>query len=135
MDKAAAIIETAQKHFPNLHIMARANGWENVYDIIDHGIEDVYRETFDTAIHMGSDALKYLGYRSYQVNRSAKRFSRRDKEALFLFAKNHDTGKNRINQVREHIQELEDRIRKELESNQKDKDMGWDIESRIKNNS
>jgi monovalent cation:proton antiporter-2 (CPA2) family protein len=134
MDKAAAIIETAQKHFPNLHIMARATGWENVYDIIGHGINDVYRETFDTAIKMGSDALIKLGHRSFQVTRAAKRFTRHDREALFAFAKNHETDKNQISHVREHIKELEERILEEQQNSQKNKDLGWDVTSRIKSN-
>jgi len=132
MDKAVAIIETAQKHFPDLHIMARATGWENVYDIIGHGINDVYRETFDTAIKMGSDALIKLGHRSFQVTRAAKRFTRHDREALFNFAKNHETDKNQLTQVREHIKELEERIREEQLNSQKNKDLGWDVTSRIK---
>jgi glutaredoxin 2 len=83
---------------------------------------------------MGSDALIKLGHRSFQVTRAAKRFTRHDREALFAFAKNHETDKNQISHVREHIKELEERILEEQQNSQKNKDLGWDVTSRIKSN-
>lgn len=131
MDMANAIIDTAQKHYPHLHIMARAYGRQQMNDFINKGIDDVYNEVYDTAIHMGRDALGKLGFRSYQVARSAKRFSRKDKAALHSFAKGNPSKKERINQVRIHMQELEARMRQELADSHKEKDMGWDVTSRL----
>ena len=52
--------------FPNIKILARARNRVDAYELIDHGVDNFYRETLYTAIHMGVDALVQLGFRKYK---------------------------------------------------------------------
>ena len=49
-ERALAIVETAQRHFPHLTILARAAGRPEAYELQDSGVEHVYRETLDTTV-------------------------------------------------------------------------------------
>ena len=125
-DKAFEIVETAQKHFPNLEIISRSINWYNHYDMMDKNIQGVYREFFDSALRMAADALSFLGYRSYQVQRALKKFRRYDEKYLFKLAESRHERKTFIKTGRQFIEDLEKMILDDIENEAKDKDLGWD---------
>ncbi len=125
-DKAFEIVETAQKHFPNLEIISRSINWYNHYDMMDRNIQGVYREFFDSALRMAADALSFLGYRSYQVQRALKKFRRYDEKYLFKLAESRHERKTFIKTGRQFIEDLEKMILDDIENEAKDKDLGWD---------
>ena len=85
------LIEVVRKHFPNIKILARARNRVDAYELIDHGVDNFYRETLYTAIHMGVDALVQLGFRKYTATRQGQQFIRYDEETTKrLAAKRHD---------------------------------------------
>ena len=86
-EKGIEIVETAQKHFPHLKIIVRSNSWKDAFEYMDLGIDQVYRETFETSLKIGVETLNELGFRSYQVTRASKKFARRDIKALKEFFK------------------------------------------------
>lgn len=79
--KTLELVHTAKRHFPQLTLLARARGRVEAYELLSAGVEHVYRETFDTALRTGTDALNLLGVRAHRAHRSAARFRRAD-EAL-----------------------------------------------------
>jgi Kef-type K+ transport system membrane component KefB/voltage-gated potassium channel Kch len=125
-DKSLEIASTAKKNFPHLKIYSRTKGWRNSYDLLDIGIENVYRETFDTALRIGSDALTDLGFRAHRVYRTAKKFRRHDEEAMRELAKIHHDHPNYLQGVKERFEDLEKLMLMEKEAHQQDKDLGWD---------
>jgi len=125
-DRGYEIASTAQKHFPNLKIFTRSNGWRDAYELIDLGVEKVYRETFDTAIRIGADAFSELGHRAYQVNRSAKKFKKHDEEAVLEFARIRHDHPNYLKSIRQYYEDLEKLMLAEQEEYQKYKDHDWD---------
>ena len=125
-EKIMAIIETANKHFPHLTLMARANGRIQAYELIENGIQHVFRETFETSLRMAVKAMRLLGFQAYQAHRSACLFRRRDFEDLQeLVAMRHDR-KSYISSARQRIQELERLLIKEQDGYDESRDMGWD---------
>jgi voltage-gated potassium channel Kch len=130
-DKSMEITRTARKHFPHLQLLVRSNGWRDLYELIDLGAEKVYRETFDTALRIGVDTLSKLGFRAYHVSRTAKRFKRRDEEAMMEFAKVHHDHPNYFQEVRQRYEDLEKLMLMEQDTYLKDSDQGWDPSSRI----
>lgn len=125
-EKSLDIVHTAQKHFPHLTIMARSRGWNDAYQLIDAGISDVYRETLDSALRMGADALAKLDFRKYQTQRSVKTFRKHDEKYLHELATMHHDRKALIRGARQRIQDLERLILDELDNVGKNKDLGWD---------
>ncbi|MDH5197233.1 MAG: monovalent cation:proton antiporter-2 (CPA2) family protein, partial [Gemmatimonadota bacterium] len=85
------LVETARKHFPHLTILARAFDRPDAFDLMEAGVQRVYRDTLDTALRVGVDALRLLGHRAHQATRAAARFRRHDEDALReLMAARHD---------------------------------------------
>ena len=81
-EKNLELVHTVRKHFPNLTILARAIDRPDAYALLDAGVEHVYRETFDSSLRMGVEALRLLGRRGYQAERAARTFRRHDDDAL-----------------------------------------------------
>ncbi len=128
-EKTRELVHTAAKHFPHLKILARASGRGDAYDLLDAGVEQVYRETLDTSLRMGVDALRHLGFRGYQALRAARTFRRHDEATVReLAAMRHDR-KRYINVARERIEGLEEILRSDLEDRPDTVDAGWDVES------
>lgn len=125
-EKTRQIVETARKHFPHLRIMARSVSWNDSYELLDMGVTDIYRETLDTALRLGADALATLGHRRYQAYRAAKTFRRHDERYLRELATMRHDRKQLISGVRQRIEDLENLLRGESESVGRDKDLGWD---------
>jgi monovalent cation:H+ antiporter-2, CPA2 family len=128
-EKCLELVETVKKHFPHLHVLVRAQDRSDAYELMDAGVLHIYRETLDSSLRMGVDALKLLGRRSYQAHRAMNIFRKHDDKALKHLAAVRDDHKQYINQVREQIMELEQFIEADLQDRTLDSDAGWDVES------
>ena len=104
--KRLEMIETVKKHFPHLHMLVRAANRYDAYDQMNAGMLHVYRETIDTSVRLGVDALAMLGFRRYTASRLAKTFIRHDEKNLKKLAsiRNQD---EYITTARLYIEELE----------------------------
>ncbi|MEL6187105.1 MAG: cation:proton antiporter, partial [Myxococcota bacterium] len=124
--KTVELVHTAKKHFPNLKIMARARSRTDAYELLQAGIDHVYRETFDSALRMGTEALSVLGLRAHRAHRAAQRFRRRD-EALMRELASLYGSDDFISIVRSRTGELEEVVKREraLEA-QEGHGAGWD---------
>jgi monovalent cation:proton antiporter-2 (CPA2) family protein len=125
-DKTFEIAEAAKKHFPNLYIMARSNGWFDSYKLIESGVTRIYRETLDSSLRMAADALCRMGHRRYQTYRSIKTFRKHDERYLHELAEMHHDKKLLIRGAKQRIEDLEQLMLTEIENVGKDKDLGWD---------
>ncbi|MDQ3277550.1 MAG: monovalent cation:proton antiporter-2 (CPA2) family protein [Bacteroidota bacterium] len=125
--KRLEMIETVKKHFPNLHILVRASHRYDAYDLMNAGMLHVYRESVDTSIRLGVDAMTILGYRAYTAKRLAKTFLRHDEKNLKKLAaiRNPD---EYINIARQYIEELELIIQTDAQGSTL-YDAGWDAET------
>ncbi|RYZ47031.1 MAG: potassium transporter, partial [Sphingobacteriales bacterium] len=104
--KRMELVETVKKHFPQLHILVRAANRYDAYDLMNAGMLHVYRETLDTSVRLGVDAMTLLGYRSYTAKRLAKTFVKHDERTL----KNLASIRNQeeyISTARQLIEEIE----------------------------
>lgn len=130
-DKTREIVQTAQKHFPHLNIMTRSVSWNDSYDLIDLGINEIYRETLDSSLRLGAEALSFLGHRKHQAYRAAKTFRKHDERYLRELARMRQEGDKLITGARQRINDLEQLMLKELENEGRDKDLGWDATTLI----
>jgi len=128
-EKCLELVETVKKHFQHLHILVRAQDRYDAYELMDAGVLHLYRETFDSSLRMGVDALQLLGHRSYQAHRAAMIFRKHDDRALKHLSAIRDDRKQYINLAREKIEELEKFIEADLQDRSLDRDAGWDVES------
>jgi monovalent cation:H+ antiporter-2, CPA2 family len=128
-DKTLELVHTARKHFPQLTIFARAHGRQDAYDLIDAGVDHVYRETMDTSLGLGVDVLKHLGFRSHQAVRASRTFRRHDEKSVFELAQMRHDKKVYFRRARERIREMEQLLQSELGERTVEEDAAWDPES------
>jgi Kef-type K+ transport system membrane component KefB/voltage-gated potassium channel Kch len=128
-DRALALVETAQKHFPHLTIFARAKGRPEAYELVDLGVEHVYRETLDTSLRTGRDVLHTLGKRAHRAYRAARTFRAHDEASVRELGRMRHDRKAYLSAARERIESLEELLLSEFEAPPGDRDAGWDTES------
>ncbi len=81
-DKILEIIETAQKHFPRLKIVARTIDRRHTYEVMKLGVETLQRETFSSALELGIDSLTLLGVPQPAAERAGALFREHDNKNL-----------------------------------------------------
>lgn len=128
-EKNRELVETVKKHFPHLHILVRAFDRPDTYELMDAGVLHIYRETVDTSLRTGVDALRLLGIRAYRAERAARKFLKYDERALKSLAAVRDDQKAYIDTVRQRIEELEDLMQADLRDKAMESDDGWDPEA------
>jgi len=81
-EKAVQMVVSAKQFFPHLKVLARAYDRSHAYELMEVGAEVVTRETFGSALVMGEEALKLLGYDDAKAYRVMRTFKRHDEEGL-----------------------------------------------------
>jgi monovalent cation:proton antiporter-2 (CPA2) family protein len=128
-EKNLALVETARQHFPHLRILARAADWSDAHALVEAGVENVYRETLDSSLRLGVDALRLVGFRGYRAGRAARTFLRHDEESVRTLAKLRGDRARYFSVARGRIEELEHALLADLEDAADTRDLGWDAES------
>jgi monovalent cation:proton antiporter-2 (CPA2) family protein len=128
-EKRMELVETVRKHFPHLVLLARAGNRRQAYDLLNAGVEHVYRERLDSGLRTGVDALRLLGRRAYSAFRAAHKFRAHDEEAVRELAKMRHDQKLYINTARQRIGDLEALLLSDVEDAGETRDMGWDTET------
>ena len=85
-DKIIEIALLAQKHYPNLQIVARAIDRHHAYELLRIGVKAIKRETFESALELGVSALELLGNSPEDSKRAGKLFSDHDKESMHVLS-------------------------------------------------
>lgn len=125
-EKTIDIVRMVKKHYPHLKIFTCSSGRTEVFDLLDEGVEHVYRETFDTSLKVGVDALVNLGFRSYQSHRAAKTFRNHDEGVTNDLRHVRHDKKTFISHARQSIEDLEQLMLTELRDPEEHPDTGWD---------
>lgn len=122
------VIETLKKHFPHLKILTRARNRIDAYELIDHKVENIYRETLYSAVNMGVDALVELGHRKYTATRQGQQFIKYDEITTRKLAeKRHDKMAYMIT-IKEEIELQEQLLKSDIYSQIAATNHSWDSE-------
>lgn len=127
------IISLVKKHFPHIEIIARAKNRYDAYELLDMGIQSIYRETLYTSVHLAVDVLTKLGVRAYTAERKGQNFITFDEEAMKKLAKDRHDTKKYILSVREQIELQEKLLSEDIHFSLTQQDSAWDSEPLIKN--
>ncbi|MFA5321476.1 MAG: monovalent cation:proton antiporter-2 (CPA2) family protein [Smithella sp.] len=120
------LVEKTKQAFPNLSVMVRAKSRLDAYELLDMGINDVYRESLDTSVRLGIDVLVKLGARKYSATRAGQKFIKYDEDALRELAKHRHDQSDYIFSTREQIQIQEQMLNRDREVNPNINDYAWD---------
>lgn len=120
------LAKTLKKHYPNLPLLIRAKNRMDAYELIDTGVEHIYRESLESSVKLGVDVLKRLGVRSYSAYRAGQNFIRYDEAALVKLSKHRYNKKEYIDSVREEIALQEELLNNDLIATPNSNDHAWD---------
>ena len=124
----AGIVHTT---YPNIKILMRVHSRTHVYDAIKKGVsfENIYRETFDSALNMATNTLTALGFEENIANNLTVKFKQTDEESLLKMTNLYDgkitddyisevkkTMGDYITQSENHNKELEEILTADLET-------------------
>jgi voltage-gated potassium channel Kch len=100
-DVTMKIVAAARQHYPHLRIFLRAYSRSSAYQFLDAGEQEIYRDTLDSSLRMGTDVLCALGKPAYAAHRAAKRYRKADEVFVREFASRRHKHESFIGAARE----------------------------------
>ena len=113
-DNVIHLTKMVKEKYPNVKLMVRAKNRYDAYDLLNMGVEDVYRESLETSVKMAGDALNYLGFRKYTIHRQAQKFIQYDEEGLRRMADRPKSREEYIFKAKEEIKQQEKQLEEDL---------------------
>ncbi len=127
--KNVELADILKKHYPDVYVLARADDRSDAYELMDAGLLKIYRETLDTSLRLGVDALTLLGHRAYRAQRAARIFLKHDEKAMKQLAALRFDRDKYMNFAKDRIAEMEELLMADLRERELHDDSGWDDES------
>ena len=128
--KTLEIVEIANKQFPDLKIIARAYDRTTVYELLKHKVHVIKRETFGSALEVGVEALKAMGFHAYQAERAGRIFRKLDEKTLLKLAPVWDDDDSYMIGIRQSTETLERVLQADRERGPDPvRDGAWDTEA------
>ncbi|MBY6013676.1 cation:proton antiporter [Qipengyuania gaetbuli] len=81
-DQIDKLVKYATKHYPKLHVIARAIDRNHVYELWAYGCRDIIRETYDSSLRMGRSAFEALGMDRQQAQAATDAFEEMDRKFM-----------------------------------------------------
>ncbi len=127
-DNVIHLTKMVKEKYPNVKLMLRAKNRYDAYDLLNMGVEDVYRESLETSVKMAGDALNYLGFRKYTIYRQAQKFIQYDEDSLRRLSNKPKTREEYIFKAKEEIKQQEKQLEEDLNRGIIEFDNHWDSE-------
>jgi CPA2 family monovalent cation:H+ antiporter-2 len=104
----------------------RARHRLEAYELMDLGVDHVYRQHLETSIRLGVDVLRLLGRRGHSAHRAGLQFARYDDDALAKLAPSRHDLTRHISDVREQIALQEALLTADRQHDSTAGDHAWD---------
>ncbi|MCM4173736.1 potassium transporter [Arenibacter sp. TNZ] len=127
-DTVIQLTKMVKEKYPKVKLMVRAKNRYDAYELLNLGIDDVYRESLETSVKMAGDALHFLGFRKYTIHRQAQKFIQYDEQGLRRLADKPKTKDEYIFRVTEEIKQQEKQLEEDLKRGIIEYDNHWDSE-------
>jgi CPA2 family monovalent cation:H+ antiporter-2/glutathione-regulated potassium-efflux system ancillary protein KefC len=126
IEKSRKLVELAGKHYPHLKIAANASDRTSAHELMDLGITQIRRETFGSALALGQDALKLLGFDPYEAHKLMRIFRKKDEDTMpELHKMRHKDKKSYISMYQKHSEDLEKLMALDLNLDMEEIDKAW----------
>lgn len=132
-EKNIQLSELVTKHYPHLKLYFRAKNRVDAYELIDQGVENIYRESIHASVYMGVDILSELGFRKYTSLRKANDFIMHDNAALHKLSTHRHDSDRYVQNVREEIAQQERLLAEDRRFMEHKPDKAWDKSKIIAN--
>ena len=126
------LIKALHLHFPNLKILTRARNRIDAYELIDHKVDHIYRETLYSAVQMGVAVLVELGQRKYTATRHGQKFIKQDEVTTHKLATKRANKKAYMTIMQEEVKLQEQILKSDIHSLSNSLNYSWDSNHLIK---
>jgi glutathione-regulated potassium-efflux system ancillary protein KefC len=116
IDDSLALVRGVKQAFPHLAIVARARNVTHYYDLMDLGVHVIERETFESALYLGRDVLRELGFGAFQARQAAMKFRVHNLKALLSAYPHHKDQQKMISLAAQGREELEQMFARDAEA-------------------
>jgi CPA2 family monovalent cation:H+ antiporter-2 len=123
-----SVVKLVKEKYPHVELMIRAKNRYDAYDLLNMGIENIYRETLDTSLSLAKDVLSKLGFRKYTLTRQVQNFIKYDEESLRRLAAEPKKDDNYIFKARKELEEQEKLLDADFKRGVVEYDNHWDSE-------
>jgi glutathione-regulated potassium-efflux system ancillary protein KefC len=126
VDQSVAVAKLAREHFPQLRVVARARNVTHYYELRNLGVDLIERETLDSALMTGRNALELLGFEPHQARTLALRFRRHNVAQLEQMRPHFADEAKLIAAAKQGRQQLEELFAQERASaRERERRSGW----------
>lgn len=122
------VTKLVKEKYPHVELMVRAKNRYDAYDLLNLGIENIYRESLDTSLSLAKDVLSKMGFRKYTLNRQVQNFIKYDEDSIRRLAKEPRRGDEYIFKARKELEEQERLLDGDFKRGIVDLDNHWDSE-------
>lgn len=100
--------EMVSRNFPHLRIIARARDRKHVYQLMDLGISQIWRDTFYSSLKMAEATLQGLGLPRQESSSIVETFRTHDEHRLHAHHEMHNDEERMIYMTKQSAKELEE---------------------------
>jgi glutathione-regulated potassium-efflux system ancillary protein KefC len=123
-EESLNVVRNVKESFPHLKIVARARNVTHYYDLMDLGVHVIERETFDSALRLGDDVLRELGFGAYQARKVTMKFRAHNIKSLLAVYPHHKDQQKMISLAAQARQELEEMFARDAEAVENERSSG-----------
>ncbi|MGO4918760.1 monovalent cation:proton antiporter-2 (CPA2) family protein [Maribacter spongiicola] len=123
------ITKMVKEKYPHVELMIRAQNRYDAYELLNMGMENIYRESLDTSLSLAKDVLSKLGFRKYTLNQQVQNFIKYDESSLRRLAAEPKQDDNYIFKARKELEEQERLLNEDFKRGIVEYDNHWDSES------
>jgi len=88
------VTKMVKDKYPHVELMIRAKNRYEAYDLLNLGMENIYRESLETSLTLAKDVLSKMGFRKHTLTTQVDNFIKYDEEILRRLAKEPKRGED-----------------------------------------
>lgn len=120
------LIAAVRHAYPLLPIAARARNISHYYDLMDLGVTVLERETFDSALQLGRQALQQLGFGAHRADQAALKFRAHNLQTVHDVYPHHKDQQQMVSLAKQARAELEEMFAHDQMLSDDEPVDGWD---------
>jgi glutathione-regulated potassium-efflux system ancillary protein KefC len=116
IEDSLKLVDLARTHFPNLKMVVRARNVRHWLELVARGVDAAERETFESALVTGRQALEKLGMSPDEARELADKFRRSNDATLQAMRPHFQDQEKLVDLARSGLHELEENLRRDREA-------------------
>jgi len=126
IEDSLALVDAVRRDFPDLPILARARNVTHYYQLMDHGVTVIERETFESALQLGRQVLCELGFGAYRARQAALKFRVHNKTTLLAVYPFYKDQQQYLSMAKRARDELNEMFARDAKASENDPEKNWD---------